>query len=164
MALAILTLASVTLPMGALLLVVHRFFQRDDGELVEKIESILPRIQCAQCGYPGCLPYARAIAEQGAEINLCPPGGQDTVNRLAGLLARDPVKVSQQGNASLDKQALIDESVCIGCGWCLSKCPVDAIVGSPQFMHTVLVEDCTGCELCVPACPVECISLVDRHA
>jgi electron transport complex protein RnfC len=36
---------------------------------------------------------------------------------------------------------------------------VDAIVGAPQLMHTVLADRCTGCELCVAPCPVDCISL-----
>ena len=30
--------------------------------IVEKIDAILPQSQCGQCGYPGCKPYAEAIA------------------------------------------------------------------------------------------------------
>jgi electron transport complex protein RnfB len=37
---------------------------------------------------------------------------------------------------------------------------VDAIVGGPKLMHTVIAEYCTGCELCLPPCPVDCIDLV----
>jgi electron transport complex protein RnfB len=37
---------------------------------------------------------------------------------------------------------------------------VDAIVGGPKLMHTVIAEHCTGCELCLPPCPVDCIDLV----
>jgi electron transport complex protein RnfB len=42
---------------------------------------------------------------------------------------------------------------------CRSACPVDAIVGAHQFMHTVIVSECTGCELCVAPCPVDCITM-----
>ena len=55
--------------------------------------------------------------------------------------------------------ALIDEARCIGCTRCISACPVDAIVGADQFMHTVVVAYCTGCKLCLPACPVDCIDM-----
>jgi electron transport complex protein RnfB len=41
----------------------------------------------------------------------------------------------------------------------MQACPVDAIVGAPKQMHTVIAELCTGCDLCVPPCPVDCIAL-----
>ena len=53
--------------------------------------------------------------------------------------------------------AFIVEAECIGCTKCIQACPVDAIIGGPKHMHTVLDDLCTGCELCVPACPVDCI-------
>jgi Na+-translocating ferredoxin:NAD+ oxidoreductase subunit B len=58
--------------------------------------------------------------------------------------------------------ALIDEDACIGCARCLPPCPVDAIVGAPKQMHTVILALCTGCELCVAPCPVDCIAMVPR--
>jgi electron transport complex protein RnfB len=56
--------------------------------------------------------------------------------------------------------ALVDESRCIGCTRCIDACPVDAIVGASQLMHTVVEPWCIGCELCVPPCPVDCIAMV----
>jgi electron transport complex protein RnfB len=56
--------------------------------------------------------------------------------------------------------ALIDEGRCIGCTLCIDACPVDAIVGASQLMHTVVAPWCIGCELCVPPCPVDCIAMV----
>jgi len=56
--------------------------------------------------------------------------------------------------------ALIDESRCIGCTLCIDACPVDAIVGASQLMHTVVEPWCIGCDLCVPPCPVDCIAMV----
>ena len=60
--------------------------------------------------------------------------------------------------------ALIDESRCIGCTLCIDACPVDAIVGAAQLMHTVVEPWCIGCELCVAPCPVDCISMVPRSS
>ena len=56
--------------------------------------------------------------------------------------------------------ALVDEARCIGCARCIEACPVDAIVGAPGLMHTVVAKLCVGCDLCLPACPVDCIDMV----
>ena len=56
--------------------------------------------------------------------------------------------------------ALIDESRCIGCTLCIEACPVDAVIGASQLMHTVVEAWCIGCELCVAPCPIDCISMV----
>ncbi len=40
----------------------------------EQIDHLLPQTQCRECGYSGCLPYARALAEGSAAVNLCAPG------------------------------------------------------------------------------------------
>ncbi len=42
----------------------------------------------------------------------------------------------------------------------MQACPVDAIVGAPKQMHTMVAELCTGCDLCVPPCPVDCIEMI----
>jgi electron transport complex protein RnfB len=56
--------------------------------------------------------------------------------------------------------AIIREADCIGCTRCIQACPADAILGSAQWMHTVIAEECIGCQLCIPPCPVDCIEMV----
>jgi electron transport complex protein RnfB len=128
--------------------------------LVARIDALLPQTQCGQCLYPGCRPYAAAIARGEADIDRCPPGGEATVRALARLLDRDPRPVNPAYGVSKGAMvAWIDEDRCIGCARCLPPCPVDAIVGAPRYLHTVIRDRCTGCELCIPACPVDCIEL-----
>jgi len=161
----IVILVGLATALSALIVIVARLLGDADDSAVDAIERLLPRIQCGQCGYPGCRPYAGAIARGEAEINRCPPGGEETVRALADLLARDALPVDLSlGHASLGQRARIDESICIGCNRCAEACPVDAIAGLPQRMHTVIADHCTGCELCLPPCPVDCITLVARHA
>ena len=156
LAIAVMALGAVVL--GAALGYASIKFKVEGDPLVEKIEAILPQTQCGQCSYPGCKPYAEAIAKGEADINLCPPGGTEGVQRLADLLGREvkPLEAEEK-----PKQiAIIDEQTCIGCTLCIQACPVDAIVGAAKQMHTVVPPLCTGCELCVAPCPVDCISMV----
>jgi H+/Na+-translocating ferredoxin:NAD+ oxidoreductase subunit B len=128
--------------------------------LADRIDALLPQTQCTRCGYPACRPYAEAIAAGTADINRCPPGGATTIGALAALTGRvsRPLEPSCGSEGPL-AVALIDEAACIGCTLCIAACPVDAIIGAPKRMHTVLASMCTGCELCVPPCPVDCITL-----
>lgn len=130
------------------------------SSLVEQILDALPQTQCQRCGYPDCEQYARAAASGEAEINQCPPGGQEGVARLAAITGRRELPLNPAfGQPQERTVAYIDEDWCIGCTLCIKACPVDAIIGSNKLMHTVVEQDCTGCELCIPACPVDCIEI-----
>ncbi|MGH8494546.1 MAG: electron transport complex subunit RsxB [Gammaproteobacteria bacterium] len=131
----------------------------DGNPVADRVDALLPQTQCGQCGYPGCRPYAEAVAEGRADINLCPPGGEATVRAIARLLDRDEKPLAAPADAS-HLRAVIDENACVGCAMCLQACPVDAILGAPRRMHTVIADECTGCGLCVSPCPVDCIEMV----
>jgi electron transport complex protein RnfB len=129
----------------------------------DDIDALLPQTQCTRCGYPGCRPYAEAIATGEAQVNQCPPGGAATIAVLARLLERSaPPLNPANGTEGPLLVAQIDEDACIGCARCLPPCPVDAIIGAQKQMHTVVLSLCTGCELCVAPCPVDCIAMVPR--
>ncbi|MGL5335585.1 MAG: electron transport complex subunit RsxB [Enterovibrio sp.] len=134
-------------------------FKVQGDPIAEKIDAILPQTQCGQCGYPGCKPYAQAVAN-GEAINKCVPGGQETVEKLAQLLGVEVPSSNGEKTASDTKMvAFIDEANCIGCTKCIQACPVDAISGSARQLHTVVEALCTGCELCVAPCPTDCIAM-----
>ncbi len=154
----ILTIAAIALLAGLALGYAYRSLPGDADKLVEQVNELLPQTQCAQCGFPGCRPYAAAIVERSAAINLCPPGGDATVRRLADLLGREPEPLAHPAQPE-PAVAVIDEALCIGCTHCRAACPVDAIVGTHQLMHTVIASECTGCELCIEPCPVDCIRM-----
>ena len=160
---AILPLAVLGLLFGFGLGWAARRFKSDSDPVVDRIEAILPQTQCAQCGYPGCRPYAEAIARGDADINQCPPGGESGIRALADLLGREPLPLNPENGVEKPKAvAVIDEEICIGCTLCIQACPVDAILGAPKLMHTVIESECTGCDLCLPPCPVDCIEMVAR--
>jgi electron transport complex protein RnfB len=130
------------------------------GELASRILDALPQTQCTRCGYPNCAGYAEAIAAGHAEINQCPPGGQEGMVRLAQVTGFQEKPLNPSfGDEGPRSVVYIDEDWCIGCTLCIDACPTDAIIGSNKRMHTVIERYCTGCELCLPVCPVDCIVL-----
>ena len=128
----------------------------------EQLDAVLPQTQCGLCGHGGCMPYAKAIVSQSADIHLCPPGGVETLKALGRLtnINPEPYLNEMQHKAKRPLLASIRESECIGCTKCIQACPVDAIIGAAKQMHSIITDQCTGCELCVPACPVDCIDLI----
>jgi len=161
MVVAVTSISLLSLALGLGLGWAARRFRVEGDPVVEQINQILPQTQCGQCGYPGCRPYAEAIASGAAEINQCPPGGSAGIEALASLLGREPLELNpENGQEKPRAVAVIDEQVCIGCTLCIQACPVDAILGAAKQMHTVIAAECTGCDLCLPPCPVDCIEMV----
>ena len=161
---AILSIAGLALAFGLILGFAAVRFRVRGNPVADQVDSLLPQTQCGQCGYPGCRPYAEAIASGEADINQCPPGGEATIHALADLLDRDPKPLNpENGEETAATVAVIDEDNCIGCTKCIQACPVDAIVGASRQMHTVIEDECTGCDLCVEPCPVDCIDMVRRR-
>jgi NADH:ubiquinone oxidoreductase subunit F (NADH-binding) len=55
------------------------------------------------------------------------------------------------------KKYYINPEKCVGCGACLKKCPVDAIIGTLKQPHFVIEDKCIGCGLCFEACKFNAI-------
>lgn len=160
---ALFVMGTLALVSGALLGFAAIRFRVASDSIVDQIDDLLPQTQCGQCSYPGCRPYAQAIAHGIADINQCPPGGGKTIQALASLLGRDVKPLNPaHGQEKPSAVAVIDEEVCIGCRLCIEACPVDAILGASKQMHTVISGLCTGCDLCVAPCPVDCIEMVQK--
>ncbi|WP_019896504.1 electron transport complex subunit RsxB [Hydrogenovibrio halophilus] len=158
---ALLVFLVLALFFGMLLGYAKIKFKVEGNPVADQIDSILPQTQCGQCGFPGCRPYAEALAEGNSEVNLCVPGGHEVMIQISEITHREPKEMDASNPPPEEPMvAVIDEDICIGCVHCIKACPVDAIVGTTKMMHTVIEKECTGCELCVPVCPVDCIDMV----
>ena len=128
-----------------------------DAPLTAALDAALPQLQCGECGYVGCRPYAVAMARGEAGINLCPPGGDDTARQLGRILNTEPPSLSPAPPrmvAFYPRRRL--------CGLRLMFAGVSHRCHyrqRPTFRHTVLAEHCVGCRLCLPPCPTDCIDM-----
>jgi len=159
---AVSALVILSLIFGAILGFAAVRFKVEGNPVVDQIDALLPQTQCGQCSYPGCRPYAEAIAEKEEKINKCPPGGEGTIAAIADLLGVEPEPLDAEHGTEKETSmvAVIREDECIGCTKCIQACPVDAILGAAKQMHTVIADECTGCDLCLDPCPVDCIDMV----
>ncbi|WP_428086331.1 electron transport complex subunit RsxB [Candidatus Thioglobus sp.] len=155
---SVVIFSALTLLLGSILGYAAIRFKVKGNPLVDQIDAILPQTQCGQCDYPGCRPYAQALAKGEAQINQCPPGGQEGADALAELLDVEMLDLNaEHGETKAHHVVYVDEKLCIGCTLCIQACPVDAFVGASKVMTTVIARECTGCDLCIPVCPVDCI-------
>ena len=89
------------------------------------VDAILPQTQCEQCTYKGCLPYARAIVEEGETIDKCVPGGERVLEELGRLLGQEvePLREGVKRRLKPPYTAKIREEECIGCTKCIESLP-----------------------------------------
>lgn len=142
------------------------FLKIKRNPIIKQINECFPQSQCGQCGYPGCYPYAQAIINKKEKIDRCIPGGKEVILKLSQLL-----NIKSNINDTLHNKekeifnttVIIDKYNCVGCSKCAYFCPVDAIIGAPNFLHTVLQDFCTGCNICLSHCPTNCIKIKKRN-
>ncbi|PKK89122.1 MAG: (4Fe-4S)-binding protein [Candidatus Wallbacteria bacterium HGW-Wallbacteria-1] len=99
-----------------------------------------------------------AVTDGGAVIADCDVDASDL-----HLLLRPEVRERHEFIAG--HQALIDSSLCNGCGVCENVCRFGAITVplSGEGPRSVKLIGCEGCGVCVRACPEEAIMFPDRN-
>lgn len=177
----IIILGVIGVVMGLFLAYASKKFEIEVDERVEKIQNILPGVNCGACGYPGCSGYAEAIALKGAEMNCCSPGGPAVAKQIAEVMGatvntdgpRMIAKLLCQGDCEKTKKiynfegeintcsakaiyAGGDKSCqygCLGCGDCAAVCPANAIKVTDKGIIEIDEKKCISCKKCVTTCP-----------
>ena len=167
-----------------ILVVASHFFNVAEDEKTTRIRECLPGVNCGACGYSGCNEYAKALANNQSEPNLCIPGSTQVANQLAEILgvsvsASKPkvAFVKCNGKCGEENQKAVYDGIrtckassqlyggtfncrfsCLGCGDCAAVCPTGAICMESGIAY-VDPEACIGCGKCVKTCPKNIIIL-----
>lgn len=154
------------------------------------ILEVLSGANCGACGFPGCSAYAKAVVEEGVSPALCTPGGQATLEAIAGIMgvsaeAAEPevavvrcqgdnrkaqLKYRYLGLADCNAAQRVADGPkacpggCLGLGSCERACPFGAIEMTPDGLAVINRELCTGCRKCVAVCPRNVIAMTPRSA
>ncbi len=182
----ILVFGAIGLAAGVLLTVCSKIFEVKTDERVEAINEALPQVNCGSCGFSGCADYAEAVVKNGVPINMCKPGGNDCVAKIAEIMGTETTEIVPQvavvlcnGDCHATKSKFQFRGVqsckaanrfyngsevcthgCLGFGDCAKVCPEGAIE-IEEGLARVNKTKCIGCGLCAKVCPDGLIILRD---
>lgn len=149
-------------------------------ERLEKVESVLPGLNCGACGYAGCGAYAEAVAEDDEVLTLCAPGGAETAQALGRIMGVEVdtnskkmvTQVHCRGGEGVTEYTFEYQGIrdcnalhalyggnmackegCLALGSCIRVCPVDAIDYDSEGKVWVDKDICISCGKCVEVCP-----------
>ncbi len=110
--------------------------------------------------------HLQRLADVIKDTSLCGLGQSAPNPVLSGLRyfrhEYDEHLYDRKCSAGVCKELLtftIDNEICSGCGLCVKKCAVDAIVGEKGQAHYILDEKCVKCGMCYEVCRSEAINI-----
>ncbi|MBN1967737.1 MAG: RnfABCDGE type electron transport complex subunit B [Candidatus Delongbacteria bacterium] len=186
---ATVSVGAIGAVLGAVLAYASKVFYVEVDPKITEISEILPQANCGACGYPGCSGYADAVASLKCDINLCTPGGQGVIDKIAKIMgveasSADPMvayaacngtkenakdRFEYYGVKNCSSAVYISgghkqcEYGCLGFGDCVEACNFDAIyIDEKSGLPVVDDEKCTGCRACVDACPKGVMKLMPK--
>ncbi len=184
---SLIILGGMGLLSGVVLAIASRFFTVEVDPRIEKLEKILPGVNCGGCGFPSCFSYAQNIIEKGVEPNCCVLGAD--IDKISQVLGK-AVVASEKKTAAIKcygGDAAVKEFdyngmpscrsaslygggdklckySCLGFGDCVRACPFAALSIVEREAPLVNHDKCTGCGKCTAACPRGVIILIPRVA
>ncbi len=177
--------------LGLGLSVASKFFAVKKDLRIQSVEEALPGLNCGSCGYAGCESYADAIANSNESLDLCKPGGPDTIAELGRIMGKEVdltaeklvAQVHCRGGVDTAQYKFVYEGLldcnaahqlyggaktcshgCLGLGSCIKVCPVDAIDYDETGLVWVDKEKCISCGNCVDICPTGVMKMIPYDA
>jgi len=177
-------LALLAVAMAYVLGWANRKFRVEVDPKVAAVAAALPGANCGGCGFVGCSEYAEAVARGDAEVTLCAPGGNSTVQALARTMGievgetlpyRAVVHCSAYEDDRLQRTDYRGEPTCaaanliggvqgctygcLGLGDCMRACDYGAI-RMVRGLCAIDYDRCVGCKACARVCPRNLITMI----
>jgi len=90
-----------------------------------------------------------------------PKDTAESVSQALGVASRAAIPMAVKHLRTEAITAIVDESLCSGCGTCVKICPYGAIEKDEKGVARVTAVVCKGCGTCGASCPEKAISM--RH-
>lgn len=181
--------AGSALLIGALILIVSKFFKVDADEKITRILDNLAGANCGGCGCSGCGGFAKKLAEGGAclaDCHVTSPESKAEIAKILGveLSEEEPTvavvhcnggvencadKFEYKGNPTCAAcNSLLGGNkacsyACLGCGDCKAVCPENAIEVTGRLAK-VDPDRCISCGACITTCPKHIIDRIPASA
>ena len=185
---SLITLGGLGALFGGGLAYASKIFYVERDEKIDVINAALPAANCGGCGYPGCEPFAEAVALGEAPVNGCTVGGAAVAEELAAIMGVDAGEVTElvavvqcrgskefakdkfeyHGIKDCNAEVLLTgghkacEYGCLGGGSCVDACDFNAMAMLDNGLPTVFSENCVACGACVDACPKDIMVMIPR--
>lgn len=186
---AVAALGGLGILFGLVLTFADKKFAVPVDERFTLVREAVAGANCGACGYAGCDAYAQAVVKGEADISLCTPGGQATLDALAAIMHKEAAvaevqvaRVLCQGETGVVKPRYdykgpktchmavslsggpnLCNWSCVGLGDCVRVCRFDAM----KIENGIVVIDenkCTACGMCVLECPRSVLRLLPKAA
>ena len=185
---SVLVLFALALVFGILLAVCGKKFAVKEDERIGQVRSHLSGANCGACGYAGCDAFAKALVEDGADINACNATSADNKKKIAEILGTSVsaeetmvVVACRGGNNALDKYEYMGYGNCrsmellgggrkmckwgcLGMGSCADACPEHAVTVDDEGYSVINQDKCIACGKCITACPKKIIKRIPKTA
>jgi len=183
--LPIIVLGVLGLLFGIGLAFASKKFEVQIDPRLEKIQGLLPGVNCGACGQAGCAGFAEALLEGKVLADGCKVADDKARESIAGLLGQKIEKKVKKtaclrcNGGSKVKDRFIYKGIedcaaanlqlggqkqclegCLGFGTCVKACPFSAIKMSKEGLPVVDPHKCKACNKCVLVCPKKLFSLV----